>query len=201
MSPVRFSPFPALHLAAALIVAGSTASFAQTSSGPSGGGAPASSGPASSSPVTSAPPPPPSAAPATPSQRNLDTRPPTTSLPPKDATTETPPAAQNPAGRTVRPEGSLVNRPGQTEAPPSASKRPTPGGAGSSEQSRRTGKNPLNETYDSCLRMWDRATHMSRQEWARACRRVANRLNNLQVNNDDLLGLRTGSAAAHRRRE
>jgi hypothetical protein len=33
----------------------------------------------------------------------------------------------------------------------------------------------------SCLDQWERATHMSRQEWGRACRRVADRLQNLKV--------------------
>lgn len=33
----------------------------------------------------------------------------------------------------------------------------------------------------SCLSQWEKSTHMSRQEWGRACRRVANRLQNLQV--------------------
>src|SRR5262245_58933156 len=30
----------------------------------------------------------------------------------------------------------------------------------------------VTETLASCLAMWERATHMSKQEWARACRRV-----------------------------
>jgi hypothetical protein len=32
-----------------------------------------------------------------------------------------------------------------------------------------------------CQQMWDRGTHMSTQEWARACRRVQNRLKLLDV--------------------
>ena len=42
-------------------------------------------------------------------------------------------------------------------------------------------KKPANEALASCLAQWDKGTHMSRQEWNRACRRVANRLQNLNV--------------------
>ena len=42
-------------------------------------------------------------------------------------------------------------------------------------------KKPENEALASCLAQWDKGTHMSRQEWNRACRRVANRLQNLNV--------------------
>jgi hypothetical protein len=43
------------------------------------------------------------------------------------------------------------------------------------------GKKPTNEALASCLSQWEKSTHMSRQEWGRACRRVADRLQNLQV--------------------
>ena len=42
-------------------------------------------------------------------------------------------------------------------------------------------KKPANDALASCLAQWDKWTHMSRQEWNRACRRVANRLQNLNV--------------------
>jgi len=32
-----------------------------------------------------------------------------------------------------------------------------------------------------CMGMWDSGTHMTRQEWARTCRRVQTRLDNLKV--------------------
>ena len=32
----------------------------------------------------------------------------------------------------------------------------------------------------SCLEIWDPATHMTRREWDRACRRVAERLKDVQ---------------------
>lgn len=37
------------------------------------------------------------------------------------------------------------------------------------------------DALSSCIAMWDRGTHMSRQEWSRACRRVADRIQNLTV--------------------
>jgi len=43
------------------------------------------------------------------------------------------------------------------------------------------GNKATNDALASCLAMWDRNTHMSRLEWGRACRRVANRLQNLTV--------------------
>lgn len=177
---------PLVVLAVAIGFAG--AAMAQTSS-------PSTGGPTGGGPTTAAPPPSSSPPPATESQRNLDTRPPASSLP-GSTTSPPPPAVLQP--RT----GTTETRPGQDAAPPSAGtgKRPTPGGAGSSQQSRdtRTGKNPGSETYTSCLNMWERATHMSRQEWSRACRRVENRLQNLQLS-EDLDRLKTGSAATRRR--
>ncbi len=185
-----------MRLAIAVALAASCAgtALAQTSSpssgGPAGGGTPSTTSP----PASSSPPP------ATPSQRNLDTRPPATSLPPGQTTAPPPPAVLQPSpGGTAQPKSALENRPAQDDVPPSAGKRPTPGGAGSSELSR-TGKNPANETYQSCLSMWEAATHMTRQEWARACRRVENRLQDLRVDLD-VERLKTGSAATRRRRE
>ena len=32
-----------------------------------------------------------------------------------------------------------------------------------------------------CDRMWDRGTHMTKQEWSRTCRRVQNRLQQNQI--------------------
>ena len=32
-----------------------------------------------------------------------------------------------------------------------------------------------------CVQMWDRGTHMTKQEWSRTCERVQNRLQNLQL--------------------
>jgi hypothetical protein len=40
----------------------------------------------------------------------------------------------------------------------------------------RTGKNSLNDTVADCMRLWDSATHMSKADWRRTCRRVQGRL-------------------------
>jgi hypothetical protein len=37
------------------------------------------------------------------------------------------------------------------------------------------------DAFASCVSQWEKATHMSKVEWERACRRVANRLQNLTV--------------------
>ena len=37
------------------------------------------------------------------------------------------------------------------------------------------------DTLTSCLALWDPATHMTRREWARACRRVAERLKDTKM--------------------
>jgi hypothetical protein len=54
----------------------------------------------------------------------------------------------------------------------------------------RTGKNPINERYEDCVKLWDSETHMSKSDWSRTCRRVENRLQNLKVEdlNTDLSG-------------
>jgi hypothetical protein len=43
-------------------------------------------------------------------------------------------------------------------------------------QERPRGPSTVDEALASCLALWDPATHMSKQEWARACKRVAERL-------------------------
>ena len=40
--------------------------------------------------------------------------------------------------------------------------------------------------YSECVELWDRGTHMSKKDWSRTCRRIENRLQNLQVENLDV---------------
>ncbi|HEX5959540.1 MAG TPA: hypothetical protein VFY92_12905 [Hyphomicrobiaceae bacterium] len=40
---------------------------------------------------------------------------------------------------------------------------------------------PAQDALASCIAMWDRGTHMTRQQWRRACQRVAERLKDLKV--------------------
>jgi hypothetical protein len=46
--------------------------------------------------------------------------------------------------------------------------------------------NASSERYADCVKLWDSGTHMSKQAWARTCRRIENRLQNLQVENLDV---------------
>jgi hypothetical protein len=45
------------------------------------------------------------------------------------------------------------------------------------------GKDVANNALAECLRIWDAATHMTRQEWATTCKRVQNRLDSVRVEN------------------
>ena len=58
----------------------------------------------------------------------------------------------------------------------------TSGGRGSAV----TAGTESGERYTDCVRLWDSGTHMSKQAWARTCRRIENRLQNLQVENLDV---------------
>jgi|GEM_PF-1485136 len=44
------------------------------------------------------------------------------------------------------------------------------------------------EAIAECMRLWDAATHMTRQEWARTCARIQSRLENLRLENLDMSG-------------
>jgi hypothetical protein len=44
------------------------------------------------------------------------------------------------------------------------------------QQERPRRPSTVEEALSSCLVLWDPATHMTKREWARACRRVAERL-------------------------
>lgn len=66
------------------------------------------------------------------------------------------------------PDAAAQSQKGTTPSPDKTAKsRETP-----------AGKSAVNDSLASCLAMWERGTHMSKQEWARACRRVDDRLRN-----------------------
>jgi hypothetical protein len=44
-----------------------------------------------------------------------------------------------------------------------------------------TDKSPASDAIADCMRLWEPATHMSKPEWARTCRRVQNRIESTQV--------------------
>jgi hypothetical protein len=50
------------------------------------------------------------------------------------------------------------------------------------------------ENIADCMRLWEPATHMTRQEWARTCQRIQSRLENLRLENMDTPGLRKKAA-------
>jgi Ni/Co efflux regulator RcnB len=75
--------------------------------------------------------------------------------------------------QTSQPPAAAEAKLAQNTAP--ADRRAQPAGK------TRTRKKSDNEALASCLAQWDKGTHMSRHEWNRACRRVANRLQNLKV--------------------
>ena len=166
-----------------LFVGYSSSAFAQSGSGGSG---PSSTTSPSSGPraPSAAPPgnstPSPLQAPttgaSTPSQRNLDILPPTRNLPDSQGNAVTPQPPQKGAG-----PGTVPPQDNQVPPPSGGNARFEPGGANSSQSGpNRTGKNALSESYTSCLNIWDAGTHMSKSEWARACKRVENRLDVLQ---------------------
>jgi hypothetical protein len=75
------------------------------------------------------------------------------------------------------PEGLGAVLPAQTGAPAAAPKKGRAGAKTPAPQSEKAST----DTLQSCLGMWEAATHMSRQEWARACRRVDERLRNINA--------------------
>jgi hypothetical protein len=43
------------------------------------------------------------------------------------------------------------------------------------------------DSYAECLLLWEPATHMTKQDWAKTCERMRSRLDNLQIENSTLL--------------
>ena len=165
-------------------------------SGGASGGAPSGAAPSGSAPAGSQTSPTrpsqtgPAANPAlTPAPRtNTEVPPPSRQLP------ATAPRSTAPGGLPQPGTGSGASNPAATtpgaqqsgveQAPDAAGgSRPQPGGANSSAESRdkRTGKNAAKEEYADCMRLWEPATHMTRDEWSRTCRRVQSRLNSVQT--------------------
>jgi hypothetical protein len=56
---------------------------------------------------------------------------------------------------------------------------PPPSGGRAQTDQNRTGKNPAAETVESCISLWEAGTHMSKAEWSATCRRIQNRLANI----------------------
>ena len=106
-----------------------------------------------------------------------------TPVDPQRSNVDANPSSQRLPGTTANsPNGTT--QPGAT--PPTtpqatSSGRPDPGGANSSPNSTRTGKNAAQQGIADCVRLWDKGTHMTRGEWLTTCRRVQGRLDNLKI--------------------
>src|SRR5262245_22277649 len=91
------------------------------------------------------------------------------------------PSVGTPAPRP--PKAAPLSPPPTTEFPgSSAGAKPAPGGqagigGSTSESPSRPGGG--GDSVEACMGFWDAGTHMSKQEWRAACRRVENRLQNL----------------------
>ena len=46
-------------------------------------------------------------------------------------------------------------------------------------------KDVVRDALAECMRLWDPATHMTRREWSRTCKRIQTRLDNLKIENLD----------------
>jgi hypothetical protein len=86
-------------------------------------------------------------------------------------------------GQTPGGAPSVAVPPSAAPAGPASPGLAQPGSATFSTQSRETraGRNGLDQEYADCMRLWEPATHMTREEWSRTCRRVQNRLNAVQI--------------------
>lgn len=69
----------------------------------------------------------------------------------------------------------------QTTAPAPSPDRAGAQSGKSDAGGRSAKKNATNDALASCLAQWEKSTHMTKQEWRRACRRVADRLRDLTV--------------------
>jgi hypothetical protein len=151
---------------------------AQTSSGSGGtsGSTGGSTSPGTGSPATRAPAgspgltPTPSG-PITPNRSNSEVFPPSRVLPGTQG--QAPNRPDTPGSTAITPE---------TATPSGGSRVPSPatGGVGSSQQSK-TGKNATRDEVADCLKLWDAGTHMSKSDWAKTCRRVQGRLDNINT--------------------
>jgi hypothetical protein len=102
------------------------------------------------------------------------------SAPPADAA---PPPGGGGGSRTDK--GAATNQPPSTaNLSPSQAAPSLPGGGG--------------KTLQDCMGFWDKATHMSKQQWRAACQRTLNRIENLKVE-ADAAGLKLKQADGQKR--
>lgn len=103
-----------------------------------------------------------------------DTGPGVTGIPRIDAR-RAPPRAPTSSGPIVVAPGaplpSSADRLAPSSVPPSGTNVPA----------RVIEKNPAKDAIADCMRLWDKGTHMTKQEWATTCRRVQSRVGNANV--------------------
>jgi hypothetical protein len=107
--------------------------------------------------------------PVDPQRNNVDVRPPTLRLP---GSTATEPNGSLKEGQASQP-GALNSGNPDTKNPPSSGGRPDPGGANSSSASR---KDAAQAAVAECEGLWDKDTHMTKEQWRATCNRIQNRL-------------------------
>jgi hypothetical protein len=75
--------------------------------------------------------------------------------------------------------------PAAPKAAPAGAKSP---GTNPAPVDKTAAKARAKENIAECMRLWDAATHMSKQQWARTCERIQTRLENLRIENMDFMG-------------
>jgi hypothetical protein len=80
------------------------------------------------------------------------------------------------------PKSDFLGGSGGTNATTSGGGTPGPDGPASTSPSSSAPSRPGGggEGVEACMGFWDAKTHMSKQQWAAACRRIANRLESLK---------------------
>ena len=78
--------------------------------------------------------------------------------------TATPGAAATPSGETPSPASE---KPTKLQSPPSAETKPN------AKMTPAEMRQLSDEYFKQCMQDWDAATHMTKQDWQRTCRRVA----------------------------
>jgi hypothetical protein len=98
------------------------------------------------------------------------------------ALAQTTPPSKAPAPAT--PKAAAPEAPKSVAPAAPMSKAPTAASAAEKLEAKKTAK----ENIADCMRLWDAATHMTKQQWARTCERIQSRLENLRIENLDIMG-------------
>jgi hypothetical protein len=80
---------------------------------------------------------------------------------------------------------SAVPPPSEAASPRTAA---TPGKPLSPAEVALAAKTTAEQNIADCMRLWDKGTHMSKQQWSSTCKRIQTRLENLKVENLDVMG-------------